>query len=884
MRKNSILISGALLLGAICAVGTYGLISNSFSAFAEETKEVTPEYTYEGTISQAVPAQNAELTINDKLQNLYYTFSGAGDRGVSLIKKEGLEVVIKKDGNIIYEIPSTGNLMAIDNKFTSRLNITLPEAITEAGSYTVEIPEGLILIAESSKEGDPILDENGNQVTDDDGTKLTETIPVYQCNAAATYNFTVKFALPYTLAPQPGTYMLGSLNTFTFTYPEGTSIKVNSGSKAATYIRYSEAGILKDAEGNLVRELTLSNLTATANGNVVTLTVDNPGALTAFTPSDVLYDCLVVPGGLWTASKDGVDDSNVPMEFSKYGLVAFQASSINVSPALNTEQPMSALDLETIRLSFPSEVQWDSSVNFNPNDESSNKTKTVGYLKVAVGTTTKTIANLYPAAQSASGKVLTVKTWAATATSNDLTKVPSCKVYMEIMQNKIYSVEGKAKNSALTFSNFNVQGIDYLALNSTSPADNAIITSNTSTITLNFWSNAKIANPNGKIALYKNGELVQEWKASETSTSTLNTAANGSTSAGFRLTKAIATTDYGTYKINVEKGTFKWVGDENITNDAFESTFYSIEPQKISIEPQDYIENKDASYSEISKFTVTFPQATEISALSIPAYLSYGNVTLTSIKNDTRTYSPISTSNATILGYSIKGNAITFDINPLVSAVKPGYQVVGVILPASLVNVTINGVTSPNTKQTLYFPINRPVQGGVDVAVDGKIDVQNFSDLATIVYTAKQAVYSGSTNGLKAYLLDGEGEIIANYTGKIADGNREITYTSTDLPEDVNPAARIANNYKFEIPAGSLAFGSSSSSSTLRFELAEPYNWDVTVANVNTLVEEIFADATSFDIYAINGAVIARNADKSALLNLTPGLYVINGKTVLIQK
>lgn len=47
-------------------------------------------------------------------------------------------------------------------------------------------------------------------------------------------------------------------------------------------------------------------------------------------------------------------------------------------------------------------------------------------------------------------------------------------------------------------------------------------------------------------------------------------------------------------------------------------------------------------------------------------------------------------------------------------------------------------------------------------------------------------------------------------------------------------------------------------------------------------VEEI-AEDTNFDVYSVNGMVIKRNANKADVKDLDPGVYVINGKKVLVK-
>ncbi|MCH5229396.1 MAG: hypothetical protein J1F12_05310 [Muribaculaceae bacterium] len=56
------------------------------------------------------------------------------------------------------------------------------------------------------------------------------------------------------------------------------------------------------------------------------------------------------------------------------------------------------------------------------------------------------------------------------------------------------------------------------------------------------------------------------------------------------------------------------------------------------------------------------------------------------------------------------------------------------------------------------------------------------------------------------------------------------------------------------------------------------------VVNGTTGVQNLFNADSKFNVYSINGIQIVRNGNADSLNSLTPGLYIINGKKVLIRK
>jgi hypothetical protein len=48
-------------------------------------------------------------------------------------------------------------------------------------------------------------------------------------------------------------------------------------------------------------------------------------------------------------------------------------------------------------------------------------------------------------------------------------------------------------------------------------------------------------------------------------------------------------------------------------------------------------------------------------------------------------------------------------------------------------------------------------------------------------------------------------------------------------------------------------------------------------------VEDIIAEATSFDVYTLNGVCVLRNASAEDVKLLDKGVYIINGRKVALR-
>ena len=100
----------------------------------------------------------------------------------------------------------------------------------------------------------------------------------------------------------------------------------------------------------------------------------------------------------------------------------------------------------------------------------------------------------------------------------------------------------------------------------------------------------------------------------------------------------------------------------------------------------------------------------------------------------------------------------------------------------------------------------------------------------------------------------------------------DVAYTVT-----MDRAATEAGIYRLVIPEAAVIINDLNGVSGPNKEVTFDYN--VTAAGI----EGIINDATSFDVYGVNGVRVLRNANAEELNQLQKGIYIVNGKKVVIR-
>ncbi len=165
------------------------------------------------------------------------------------------------------------------------------------------------------------------------------------------------------------------------------------------------------------------------------------------------------------------------------------------------------------------------------------------------------------------------------------------------------------------------------------------------------------------------------------------------------------------------------------------------------------------------------------------------------------------------------------------------------------------------------FTLNYTIGGGVDVVMEDKGETPLSLIEMTISPCENIETVSGYPGQITlAYLVDGISEV-GYYDADIVDGNTiNLSLKSSYELED--------GNYVVWIPEGYFLFdGKECADIKVYFD-------DVVFVGIN----DINVDLNNLTIFNINGVLIKNNANINDLNNLDAGVYVVNGRKVIINK
>ena len=155
-----------------------------------------------------------------------------------------------------------------------------------------------------------------------------------------------------------------------------------------------------------------------------------------------------------------------------------------------------------------------------------------------------------------------------------------------------------------------------------------------------------------------------------------------------------------------------------------------------------------------------------------------------------------------------------------------------------------------------------------------------LAETTTVVVKYSDAIMVWSVNGVasEAYLLNEEGEKVATYDlNYFYDNNISSVYAEVTL------GMLVSGKYTFHIPAGVIELDNAENPDEV-LAYNEDINVEYNIVNIEDGVEAIFGDAAEFTVYDLNGNLLVKNGDKNALENLSNGVYVLNGKKVILRR
>lgn len=178
-------------------------------------------------------------------------------------------------------------------------------------------------------------------------------------------------------------------------------------------------------------------------------------------------------------------------------------------------------------------------------------------------------------------------------------------------------------------------------------------------------------------------------------------------------------------------------------------------------------------------------------------------------------------------------------------------------------------MSSLNKQAIIYYEIKGDAEGAFTLTADpagGKVD----EIPATIVLTANDRSEVGNSYDILPTLTDNKGNSYALST-EYGIGWNQINVVLAD------GAITADGVYTLTVPVGSVI---GNSETDVNEELVITY-----IIGTETAIDSIVANAGGkVDVYTVNGVNILSNADAAAVKALGSGLYIINGKKIVIRK
>lgn len=872
MRKNFTLLGGAFLVAAL------GLGS---LAYAEEVTEpgtevVDPDdpaqyedpYTrgelpatdeenkikhvfYSMTFS---PAAGSTFLTTDKLQSIAVNYSVPGD-DVTTLNPNAADIAVFKNDEPLYLIPAAN--CYIEKGYAGKVIIPLGEVLG-AGEYRVIVPNNLV-----------------SEVSYADGTYMR-----YYHAGADNVTFTIVDAVPVEVSLADGEVGPSKLKTLTLTYPEGTVVALAEGVSQLSLMQHNEAGVAEETSTNLIYDWELAKYNVSVNGNVVTLTLPEGATVPGTSKrADIEWAWLNLPSGTFTLN----GDPNPAMKLGKWTVRTFDVSAFRITGAENV---MATADLSTVVVT-----------SLEPLAYAAGKSETsTSMASLYLSGAATQVGNYKLSAISEDGCTLTYSLQAATSKTsivgnND--KWISGAYNFRLNANTIaLASDANQKNIQLELPIANVKGNEKVVLLNTSPSTNAVTAATTKVLKFTLAYKGVVANADAEITVTCDGEPFATVAAGTTTTAGAKVGAAGSTNVEYAL-PAFATA--GKYTVNVPAGAFQDAANPEWVNEAFSFSFFNnseiaalVPEQSVAavLMPASGTVALTAAQCEsltgTERLVLTFPEGYTVSP-ALPTLTGvndpvFGFNKFTSVKT---AKSSAITDDEVTGHFEFDGNKATFVFDRPMNKKYSDVYACALVVPANAFAVAAPGKEAmPCGAYNFWYKAHTFVPGSFNLDAEQV----NAAALAEFEYTANQTCYFVSAGTVaKAELKDDEGNVVTTYT---------ITTPAEGIPTDKCPftadnksvlAELPAGLYTLEVPANVFWMGNPSTTSD-RFFKNEAFSKVLNVVNgeINTGVNSAAVDS-QVTVVAIDGRVLLRNADRSALSTLRPGIYVVNGKKTVVR-
>lgn len=183
--------------------------------------------------------------------------------------------------------------------------------------------------------------------------------------------------------------------------------------------------------------------------------------------------------------------------------------------------------------------------------------------------------------------------------------------------------------------------------------------------------------------------------------------------------------------------------------------------------------------------------------------------------------------------------------------------------------------TDTNPLQTIEFTLANPISDEPVITI---------SDEAVVSITWESVIYVGRTPGLTSYLIypDGTREALSWYDWVLDNGQISMNDNSDGVDIDLSDLVTENGDYEVVIPEGFFSLETEEDWGLINNEIVYTFTYENGEYSAIRAIESVDAKAVMTGVYNLQGVRVANSS--ANINNLPAGLYIIDGKKVLIRK
>lgn len=382
-----------------------------------------------------------------------------------------------------------------------------------------------------------------------------------------------------------------------------------------------------------------------------------------------------------------------------------------------------------------------------------------------------------------------------------------------------YCYLGTALSAYHVFSGFEIKANDKSTGWPVLPADNGAAIDRIDKISVKFTSKSKVNDVSKNVTITRNGEPVWSTGVNNASTAAVKTTGKGAVQITYNVSPAL--TQPGVYQIVYDEDAYIQVENARHTSAQHVFTYIIPEPVEHTVVPAPAVGKREnnqlvlesnGEISEFGRFTITYPEGATVElndhCNEAIAQSLFRNAVVTADQAFIENPSVSNLIQSNDLDIKAEGNTVSVTYPATSRRATGPTKFWCQAIPAGVWNITLNGVTTPNSQEYIYWQISDIVDPSLTPADNG--------DYTTLHYAGHNDIYvlNDATAGLPT-LRKGK-RTVAAYTSPqpSAKPYNELTFTTSD------DLSGVAGNCIFEIPAG--YFGLDVKMTTLKTHWTNP--------------------------------------------------------------